>query len=75
MAERLTIEEINRRYPSEWILLGNPETDETFKLLSGEVLFHSKDRNTMYGHAAAVRPSHFATHFTGKIPADIAFVL
>lgn len=46
----LSINDIKRNYPDEWILLGSPETDEaTQEILSGIVLYHSPDkRETVY---------------------------
>ncbi|MDR2585833.1 MAG: hypothetical protein LBC84_06405 [Prevotellaceae bacterium] len=39
------INDIKRRYPDEWILLGNPEIDEINQaILSGIVLYHSPDK-------------------------------
>lgn len=43
MNELLKIDEIKKLYPDEWVLLGNPEIAET-KVLSGIVLYHSKDK-------------------------------
>ena len=39
----LTFEEIKAKYRDEWVLLGDPEMDGT-KILSGTVLYHSKDK-------------------------------
>jgi hypothetical protein len=46
----ISISDIKRNYPDEWILLGNPEIDETNQaILSGTVLYHSPDkRETVY---------------------------
>lgn len=46
----LSISEIKRNYPNEWILLGSPEIDEKNQdILSGVVLYHSPDkRETVY---------------------------
>ncbi len=39
----LTIDELKRLYPNEWVLLGNPEMHNT-TILGGILLFHSKDK-------------------------------
>jgi len=39
----LTIEQLKKTFPDEWILLGNPEMDNT-KVLGGIVVYHSKDK-------------------------------
>jgi len=36
-------EELKKQYPNEWVLLGNPEMNNT-SVLGGVVLFHSKDK-------------------------------
>ncbi|MDR1122029.1 MAG: hypothetical protein LBM08_14080 [Dysgonamonadaceae bacterium] len=41
----LSISDIKRNYPDEWILLGSPEIDEKEQtILSGVVLYHSPDK-------------------------------
>jgi hypothetical protein len=39
----MAFEELKKLYPDEWILLGNPELDNTL-VLGGIVLYHSKDK-------------------------------
>jgi hypothetical protein len=48
--ETLSIDEIKRNYPDEWILLGSPEIDEQNQaIISGVVLYHSPDKKeTVY---------------------------
>ncbi len=39
------IAEIKKKYPDEWVLLGNPKMDENkLEVLSGIPLYHSKDK-------------------------------
>ena len=35
--------EVKKLYPDEWVLLGNPEMENT-TVLGGVVLYHSKDK-------------------------------
>ena len=45
MNQVITINEIKKNYPDEWVLLGNPEMDSNkIEVLSGVPLFHSKDK-------------------------------
>ena len=37
------LNELKKLYPDEWILLGNPEMENT-NVLGGIVLYHSKDK-------------------------------
>jgi hypothetical protein len=71
----MTIDEINAKYDSEWVLIGDPETDEQLKVHSGQVLFHSDDRDELYRKAAELRPARSAIVFTGSIPEDMEFLL
>ena len=71
----LTVAEIQDRFESEWVLLEDPQTDETQEVRGGRVLFHSKDRDEVYRKAVELRPRRFATLYTGKLPKDSAIIL
>ena len=75
MDEVLTIDEIKDRYAPDWVLIGEPQTDENQRLLAGKVLFHSRDREEVYREAIDLRPGHFAFRYLGELPEDMAFVL
>jgi hypothetical protein len=75
MAEILTIEEIEARFPSEWVLIGDPQTDEGQRLLSGTVLFHSPNRDDVDRKLLELRPPRFGFRYMGTIPEDVALVL
>jgi hypothetical protein len=41
----VSFEEAKLLYPDEWLLLGNPVTDESgLNILGGYILYHSKDK-------------------------------
>jgi hypothetical protein len=75
MAEVVTIQEIEARFPSEWVLIGDPQTDEYQRLLAGNVLFHSPNRDEVDQKLLELRPSRFAFRFLGTFPDDMALVL
>jgi hypothetical protein len=75
MDEILTIDEIKARYAPDWVLIGEPETDESQHLKAGKVLFHSPDRDEVYQKAIELRLGHFAFRYLGEMPEDMAFVL
>jgi hypothetical protein len=75
MENEMTIQEIEARFDSEWVLVENPRTNEAFEELSGKVLHHCKDRDEVYRRAVALRPGRCAVLYTGEIPEDIAIVL
>ena len=65
MAEVLTIDEIESRFPDEWILLIDPVSDQQFNVLSGEVVAHSKEREDIDRIALALMPASSAVWFNG----------
>jgi hypothetical protein len=75
MAEVLDQIQICERFPSEWVLIDSPQTDELLAVKGGVVLFHSKDRDEVYNKAAELRPRRFAVLFTGPMPEHIAINL
>ena len=62
-------------YPSEWILIGEPQTDDLTRLLAGRVLFHSPNRDDVYRKAVELRLPHFAVRCFGTMPENTALVL
>ncbi len=75
MEEVLTIAQIEAQFDSEWILVGDPQTNEALEVQSVKVLWHSKDREEVYRKAVELRPRRSAMLFSGKMPADTAFVI
>ena len=75
MEEVLTIAQIEAQFDSEWILVGDPQTNEALEVRSGKVLWHSKDREEVYRKAIELHPKRSAMLYTGKMPKDTAVVL
>ena len=75
MGENLTIEEIESRFDSEWILLEDPRVDQYLNVQSGSVIWHSKDRDEVYQKAVELRPKHSAFLYTGRMPEGTAVIL
>ncbi len=76
MLETLSITEIEERYPSEWILLEDPQAGDDLKVKSGKVLWHSPDRDEVYQKAVELRPKRVAFLYTGIVPQEnMEFVL
>lgn len=74
--KRMTIKQIEKQFPSEWILMIEPETDETDEVIAGKVVFHSKDRDEMYREAIGLKGTgEIAFHYTGAIPEGTAIIL
>jgi hypothetical protein len=73
--ELLTFDEIKARYAPDWVLIGEPQTDEYQRVVAGKVLFHSPNREEVYQKAIELRPGDFAFRYLGTIPDDMVFVL
>ncbi|RYG46351.1 hypothetical protein EON79_10375 [bacterium] len=56
VAERLTLDEMSRRYDGEWILIGDPELDSQGVPTSGIILAHSPDRDQVYDEGVRLMP-------------------
>jgi len=75
MDDIFTIAEIESKFQSEWVLIEDPQTNESLEVKSGKVRYHSKDRDEVYRKAVELRPKRFAMLYTGTIPKDTAIVL
>ncbi|HNB71565.1 MAG TPA: hypothetical protein PLU80_18710 [Acidobacteriota bacterium] len=75
MSEVLSTTEIEDRFQSEWILVGEPLIGEQLEVQGGIVLCHSKDRDEVYRHAIHSKPKSFAILYTGKLPEETAVAL
>lgn len=75
MDQIMTVEEIQREFVSEWILLAHPEVDAQGAVIRGRVVIHSKDRDEVYRTAVKLRLPHTASLYTGRIPDGTAVVL
>jgi hypothetical protein len=71
----MTAKQIESRFDNEWILLGDPETDESLEVSKGKLLCHSKDRDEVYRRAVGLRPKRYAIIYTGTMPENTAVVL
>lgn len=75
MKKAISFPEIQRRFDSEWILVEDPETDESLNVKRGVVLCHSKNRDEVYRRAREIGPIHSAILYTGELPENTAIVL
>lgn len=73
--EPMSLQEIEARFPSEWILIEDPVTDSSLEVLSGHVAWHSPDRDEVYRKSIESKAQRVAYHYTGPIPDDISINL
>ncbi|MEG3939208.1 MULTISPECIES: hypothetical protein [unclassified Microcoleus] len=70
----LSLEEIFRLYPDEWVLIVNPELDEELNVIRGEVLAHATERDEIYSKLSLRNGKSVAIEYTGSIPDNIAVI-
>ena len=75
MNEVLTRDEMKTRFQNEWLLIADPEVDEQFEILSGNVVCHSKERDDIDQMALQLRLKASATLYTGEFPDDAIYLL
>lgn len=73
--QNMTMQEMESSFDSEWVLVGDPVTDETLNVLRGKVLHHSKDRDEVYRKGLELRPRHVAILYLGRPPEGTAIVV
>jgi hypothetical protein len=71
----MSLEEIFSFYPDEWVLIVNPELDEEFSVIRGEVLAHATERDEIYSKLSLRNGKSVAIEYTGSIPDNIAVML
>ena len=71
----MSLEEIFSLYPDEWVLIVNPELDEEFSVIRGEVLAHATERDEIYSKLSLRNGKSVAIEYTGSIPDNIAVML
>ena len=72
--ERLTLEDMEQKYPDEWLFIVDCEISENTELLSGCVLVHSPSRADVY-EASSRYKGGAAIHCTGKLPEGMGYLL
>ncbi len=68
-------ENIKKTFKDQWVLIEVEKVDESFNVVEGEVLAHSKDKNEVYQKLLQIRPKEFSIEYTGDIPEELAIVM
>jgi len=68
-------EDIKKAFKDQWVLIEVEKVDESFNVVEGKVLAHSKDKNEVYQKLLQTRPEEFSIEYTGVIPEDLAIVM
>jgi len=76
MNEVLPLEELEKLYKDEWVILVDLIQEPGPHLLGGRVVAHSKDRDEIDRKLLEMSlPRHFAVRFLGEPPRDRDFLL
>ncbi len=73
MSEVLPIAEIIRRYPQQWVLLGDLVGTDEPDVHAGRVLYHGPDRTAVTQEVLRIRrdrSERFAVAHTGELAGD-----
>ena len=68
--QEMTIGEIESSFDSEWVLVGDPVTDEALNVLRGKVLHHSKDRDEVYRRGLNCAPNGWPSSIWANHPRE-----
>ncbi len=75
MSEILTMEEIEKQFDGEWVLIEDVETDEKLEILRGRVAYHGTDRNELHRRAKESKSSYIASRYIGELNPKMEFLL
>lgn len=75
MDQVMTIEEIEKQFAREWVLLADPLTNDQLEVLGGKVLYHSRDRDEFDRKSLEFPAPRTAVIFAGLAPEGMEFVL
>ena len=75
MDEILTMEEIEKKFDGEWVLIEDVEANEQLEVLRGKVTYHGKDKNELHQIAMKSQSKHLASLFIGKPDPNMGFLL
>ena len=73
--QEMATREMKPSFDSEWVLVGDPVTDEGHNVLRDKVLHHSKDRDEMYGRGLELHPGRLAILYLGSPPEGTAIAV
>ena len=72
--ERLSFDEMRRRYPDEWLLVRDCEFNEAMQLVRGIVVAHHPQRSIIHGQQLTMDGA-LAVVYSGEIAKDETYIL
>jgi hypothetical protein len=75
MSEILTMEEIEKKFDGEWVLIEDIEANEQLEVLRGKVTYHGIDKEELHQKAMKSESKHIATRYIGRLDPKMEFWL
>lgn len=74
--EYLTIQQVEAKYPQQWVVLNHLKIDRHGHAAGGVVVAHGTDKEGVYGVMNTIPPPReLAAFYTGPLPDDVEFLL
>ncbi|MBI4860598.1 MAG: hypothetical protein HY815_10095 [Candidatus Riflebacteria bacterium] len=74
MAEKLTWDEIKKRYPDEYVVLVDTAVDDSTTVVEGTVMAHGKNKHEMRQVLAQIAPKRGGCLWTGTVHGRIRVI-
>jgi len=71
----MKMEEIRRQYRDEWVLIEYTKLDDDLKVVEGQVIAHSPNREKIYRELLKTKGKDIAIEYLGEVPEDLAVML
>ena len=71
----MKMDEIRRQYEGEWVLIEYTELDEDLRVVEGDVIAHSPNREEIYRQLLGTKGKDVAIEYLGDVPEDLAVML
>jgi hypothetical protein len=75
MEDIISLAEMQRRYDGEWVLIVNASLDQNLEVISGKVVAHSIDVESIYRALALTKGVEASIEYIGQVPDDFAAIL
>jgi hypothetical protein len=75
MDDVMTMDEIERRFDAEWVLLDNLQTTDGSTVTAGRVVWHSPNRDEVWDKALEIQSNDIAVFYIGDVPEDVAILI
>ena len=75
LCEILSIDEIEKRYAPDWVLINNPLTDENCLVVAGEVVGTAQQSDELSRKATEMDLKNIAVFDLGTWPDEVALLL